>query len=481
VSIEDGTGTILIERYGFNLQQEGRPLKTDISDPVAPSPFSVNNVRMFIAFRVFFNCRFYYPIFTVLFLDFGLSVAQFSILNAVWAATIVMAEVPSGALADIVGRRRLLVFAAVSMLVEMAILCLAPRGNIGLLFGFFLVNRVLSGLAEAAASGADEAIAYDALQAEGMADQWGRVLDVQMRLRSIMFILTMTIGAAVYDPDLMTRVMDFFGSDVVFVQSQTLRFPLYLTFILALFTLAAVLRLDEICPSPEADGTCDRQFGGSAMDAFRLTMDTGRWILKTPFVLAVILFGMMFDGILRMVITLASQYYRMVQLPESVFGILGSAMALVGLFIPRLALRIAEHRSPAFCLWTTAVTALAGLFGMAFFWPYTGLIPALVAFSALYMVGFYVSYFVNQQASSSRRATVLSFKGLAYNLSYGFIGLVYAGLLEVKKTGIDAVGIDPHGVENMVFRETFFWFPVALAAGLIVMTAGVAALRARRR
>jgi len=456
-------------------------LKTDNSEPAAPSPFSVNNVRMFIAFRVFFNCRFYYPIFTVLFLDFGLTVAQFSILNAVWAATIVLAEVPSGALADIVGRRRLLVFAAVSMLVEMAILCLAPKGNIPLLFSFFLINRVLSGLAEAAASGADEAIAYDALQAEGMADQWGRVLDVQMRLRSVMFILTMTTGAAVYDPDLMTRMMAAFGSDLVFVQSQTLRFPLYLTFILALFTLAAVLRLDEICPNPEADGTCEQPFGGSAMDAFKLTLSTGGWIFKTPFVLAVILFGMLFDGILRMVITLASQYYRMVQLPESVFGILGSVMAVAGLFIPRLALRIAENRSPAFCLWSTAATALAGLFGMAFFWPYAGLFPALVAFSALYMVGFYVSYFVNQQASSSRRATVLSFKGLAYNLSYGFIGLVYAGLLEVKKAGIDAGSMAPLGVENMVFRDTFFWFPLSLAVGLVVMTTCAYALRAGKR
>lgn len=62
-----------------------------------------------------FNCRFYYPIFTILFLDFGLSVAQFAVLNAVWAATIVMAEVPSGALADVVGRRRLLRFAALSI------------------------------------------------------------------------------------------------------------------------------------------------------------------------------------------------------------------------------------------------------------------------------------------------------------------------------------------------------------------------------
>jgi MFS family permease len=435
---------------------------------------------MFIAFRVFFNCRFYYPIFTVLFLDFGLTVAQFSILNAVWAATIVMAEVPSGALADIVGRRRLLVFAAFSMLVEMAILCFAPRGNTTLLFSFFLVNRVLSGLAEAAASGADEAIAYDALQANGMADQWGRVLDVQMRLRSIMFILTMTVGAAVYDADLMTRIMAAFGSGYQFTQAQTLRFPLYLTFILALFTIATVWRLDEVCPNPKADGTCEDQFGGSAMDAFKLTLSTGGWILKTPFVLAVILFGMLFNGILRMVITLASQYYRMVQLPESLYGILGSVMAVAGLFIPRLALRIAENHSPAYCLWTTAATALVGLCGMVFFWPYTGLLPALVAFSALYMVGFYVSYFVNQQASSSRRATVLSFKGLAYNLSYGFIGIVYAGLLGVKKRGIDAVDINAQAVENIVFKDTFFWFPLSLAAGLAVMTAGVLVFRARR-
>ena len=155
-------------------------------------------------------------------------------------------------------------------------------------------------------------------------------------------------------------------------------------------------------------------------------------------------------------------------------------MAVMGLFIPRLALHIAENHSPTYCLSTTAVTALVGLCGMVFFWPHTGLLPALVAFSALYMVGFYVSYFVNQQASSSRRATVLSFKGLAYNLSYGFIGIVYAGLLEVKKTGIDAIAINTQAVENLVFKETFFWFPLTLAAGLALMTAGVFVFRARR-
>ncbi len=475
--------TDIIHRHRLALIREKKLNKDDPPLPTFDSsPFTVKNVRLFIAFRVFFNCRFYYPIFTVLFLDFGLSVAQFSILNAVWAATIVLAEVPSGALADIVGRRCLIVFAAISMLVEMAILCLAPSGDPTLLFWVFLINRVLSGLAVAAASGADEAIAYDSLQAHGMADHWGRVLEAQMRrLRSVVFILTMSVGAAVYDPILMRGVAAFFGSAAQFTQADTLRFPLYLTLGLAVLTLISALGFDESCTYPAADGTYEKAFGGSAMDALRLTLNTGSWILKTPFVLAVILFGMSFDGILRMVTTLASQYYRMIELPESFFGIMGSVMAVLGLFIPRLSRWIAENRSPAFCLLSTAVTALAGLAGMTCFWPYLGILPALLAFSSLYMVGFYVSYFVNRQASSSRRATVLSFKGLAYNLSYGGTGIIYAALLEMQKKGLHGAGIGSLALENHIFKKTFFWFPLSLAVCLAVLVGACLVSRARHR
>ena len=74
-------------------------------EPTLSSPFAISNIRLFIAFRIFFNARFYYPVFTILFIDFGLTVSQFALMNAVWAATIVIMEVPSGALADIWGRR----------------------------------------------------------------------------------------------------------------------------------------------------------------------------------------------------------------------------------------------------------------------------------------------------------------------------------------------------------------------------------------
>ncbi len=432
--------------------------------------FSIPNIRLFIAFKVFFNSRFYYPVFTILFLDFGLTIAQFAILNAVWAATIVFAEIPSGALADIAGRKKLLVFATFTMMVEIGIISFVPTKDPFIVFVAFLVNRVLSGLAEAAASGADEAIAYDSLKAEGDSEQWGRVLEILMRFQSIGFIIAMSLGAAIYDPHLLNRLCNMLGFAVSFTQKTTMRFPLYLTFLLAVCAFITTLRMKDpdlnplevktdLNPSiPEKGTTPIRQ-------AFGMTMKAGRWIFNTPFALSVILFGMLFDSIIRMVVTLSSQYYRMIQLPEASFGIIGSLVAVSGLIIPRLARKIAENKSPSYAVYTTAGLSMTGLTFMSFFYPYFGLIPALITFGTMYFTGFFVSFYINRITSSEQRATVLSFKSFAYNISYGLLGIVYALVLKIKRQGLHS-----QHLEDTVFMNTFPWFPVLFATGFVVLS-----------
>ena len=144
------------------------------------SAASSRNVPLFIAFRVVFNARWYYPILAVLFLDFGLSIDQYALLNVAWAVSIVLLEVPTGALADQIGRRRILILASLLMIAEMSLLAFVPLGS-SWLFPVFLLNRILSGAAEACASGADESLAYDSLNAEGRADQWPAILARLMR------------------------------------------------------------------------------------------------------------------------------------------------------------------------------------------------------------------------------------------------------------------------------------------------------------
>ncbi len=436
------------------------------------SPFSVKNVRLFIAFRVFFNSRFYYPVFTILFLDFGLTLSQFAILNSIWAATIVFLEVPSGALADIVGRKSLLVFAGAVMVVEIGILCVVPRGNPGLLFTIFVMNRILSGAAEAAASGADEAIAYDALKAEGDETDWGRVLELQIRFQSIGFMVAMSIGAAVYDPVLMGRIFGILGIDFAFTREITLRFPIYLTFIMAILTLVTTLRMKEVRNNSERDGCDDGEgCGKSVANAFRLTFQAGGWIFKTPFVLVVIAAGLIFEGIIRMVITMTSQYYRLISLPEASFGLIGSGLAVLGIFIPRLARKLTQTQTPAFNLGVMVLTTLSGLAGLTLFLPIVGVIPIIILISNMYLLGFFVSHYLNRMTHSDQRATVLSFKGLAYNLSYGLIGVLYAVLLAFLRSDMAQTQPDVTGeaLKNMVFIQSIGYFPWFFSGLLLIL------------
>ncbi len=422
------------------------------------SPFAIRNVRLFIAFRVFFNARFYYPVFTILFLDYGLTLDQFALLNAAWAASIVLLEVPSGALADTMGRRNLLVTAAVLMVVEMMLLSFAPRGHATLLFVIFLVNRVLSGAAEAAASGADEALAYDALAREGDPEDWGRVLERQMILRSAGAICAMTLGAAVYDPELINRVAGWAGLSLFLTQDITLRFPPLLTLMGALAVLFATLRMEEVPGASGDAGPENADDGPGILQAFRLTFGAGKWILKTPMALVIILAGVMYDHIIRMLITLGSQYYRIIQLPEAAFGLIGSGVAVMGLFIPRLARRLAEKRSPLFNLNLLAGLTFLGLVGLTFVIPYYGLAPMLILFSVMLMVNFFVSHYLNRITDSKQRATVLSFKGLSFNLAYGAIGILYSLLLNRLRSQSGGAA-DGMSVEDAVFVESLNYFP----------------------
>src|ERR1700677_2190038 len=203
------------------------------------------NWRRFVLFRVLFNSRFYYPVLAVLFLDLGLSPAEYTLLNFAWALAIVFTDIPAGVLADRIGRKPLVVAAASFMVAEMTILSLAPRNGGLVLLACCLANRVLSGMAEGMASGADEALVFDSLAERGRSKEWPLVLDQVMRWQGLGMVIAMLVGGAVYDPGTMNRPFSFFGSNPHFTQGTALRFPIYLNLLTAILALATTLGLRE--------------------------------------------------------------------------------------------------------------------------------------------------------------------------------------------------------------------------------------------
>jgi hypothetical protein len=363
----------------------------------------------------------------------------------------------------------MLIFSSLLMIVELLLLCIVPLGNLTLLFAIFLVNRVLSGTAEAAASGADEAIAFDSLKEVGLAGEWSKVLAMQMRMRAIARIIAMAVGAAVYDPVFMQRLMDWFGWQISLTQDVTIRFPIYLTLVMALLTLYSTFRMTDPGSSIVNDECSALETCGLTIREIILqTLGAGKWILQTPFAMVIIAAGFLFDSVIRMAGTLASQYYRLIEIPEVLFGIIGSGMALLGIVIPRICMKMVTKHTPRFNLLVVSTTTIVGLYGMTIFKPFYGLIPIVVLYSGGYMIGFFVSHYLNHITESHQRATVLSFKGLFMNLFYGMIGMLYAFLITMLRPGVSEKHphLAPELLENLVFIQSFQWFPWTFIIGL---------------
>lgn len=98
-----------------------------------------------------------YAVYALLFEDTGLTAASISIGFMAWSAAVVVLEVPSGALADRVSRRRLLAVATVIRAVAFTTWLVLP-GLPGVVIGF-----VLWGVSGAATSGTWQALTWDEL------------------------------------------------------------------------------------------------------------------------------------------------------------------------------------------------------------------------------------------------------------------------------------------------------------------------------
>ena len=420
----------------------------------APSFLSMPlNARLFIWFRLLFNCRFYYPIFTVFFLDIGLSIGEFAALNVVWAITIVLLEVPSGALADQFGRRPLIVFAGWLMVAEMAVLCLMPVGNHDAVLWLFVLNRILSGAAEAAASGADEALAYDSLPAADRPTLWPSLMAKLSRAMAIGFIISSVSGGFLYDHDKITAVMGWFGLAPL-ERVWTMKIPLVLNFLTGVVCLLVTLRMVE--PEPE-EGQVSKSddWRQEAKLAFARIWETGRWIWNTHAAFTLILLGVVFDSIIRLFLTVSSNFYRLVGITEAWYGIIGTVASLLGLATAGLMERMSTKGSLRGNFTWLALMAFVGLWFAAHPQPgFLGVALVVPIMLAMRFLQFFLSYYLNDIVDSGRRATALSFRGLTINLAYGIMTLLFGFQTQWLQHHLNLPADD-----NRVFATSLTWWP----------------------
>lgn len=132
-----------------------------------------------------------YPVYTLLFSDSGLSVGQISSLFVIWSTASILFEVPSGAWADAVSRRLLLIVGPLLTAVGFGLWVAAPS------YWAFALGFALWGLKSALQSGAVEALVYEELDRLGAADRYATVMGRAESAGTLGVVLAMAVASPV--------------------------------------------------------------------------------------------------------------------------------------------------------------------------------------------------------------------------------------------------------------------------------------------
>ena len=103
------------------------------------------------------------------------------------------------------------------------------------------------------------------------------------------------------------------------------------------------------------------------------------------------------------------------------------------------------------------IATIATYYFISLGWSIYGVIPALVLIFIIMTMNIFISYHLNRKTESHNRATVLSFKGLMFNLGYGSIGVLYAYYYKLVSQGYSQEQVE-QGVDFIASLSSFVYY-----------------------
>lgn len=220
-----------------------------------------------------------YALYTILFLDNGITAAQISTVFLLWALIEIAFEVPSGALADLVDRRKLLAFAFALRALGISVWLIEPS------FTGVIIGASLWSIHQSLASGAWEATIHDELAAIGEAHTYQRTMARMEQFSAI----GITLGAL--------AAAGLVAAGATITQLGWFTVALHVVSVLLVLALPDVRWVARSEPSIGAETS---ENGGAliALAEWRATLRDGvKFAWSTPIALRLIALGALLEGL----------------------------------------------------------------------------------------------------------------------------------------------------------------------------------------
>jgi MFS family permease len=316
----------------------------------------------------------------------NLDMHQVMILQAVYSVSIVALEIPSGYLADVIGRRRTLMLGAVLGTVGFCIYSFS--------YGFlgFLMAELVLGFGESFISGADSALLYDSL------------LDIRKEKEYIKYE-----GRMVSLGNIAEASAGIVGG---FIALVGLRANFYVQTGIAFLAIPAAILLVE----PEHHHRLKSYTFRTILDVVRNSLFINPELRTNIFLSAVI-------GTATLTMAwFAQPYFSHVGLPLSLYGLLWTLLNLTVGLAAMTAYRVENRLGPRRTVLALSLLIPAGFLALGGI----GSLPGLAVLFLFYIVRGIATPvlkdYINRLTDSSVRATVLSVRNFVIRLCFVLVG-----------------------------------------------------------
>ncbi len=168
------------------------------------------NIRLYYCYTLVYQLMFIAPILTLFYLELGLNFTQIMLLTSVSSGVVFALEVPSGVLADIVGRKFSLILASIFFSLAILLLFFATT------FWTLILSEIIFAFGIASESGAGSALLYDTLKKLKRTEEYKKICGLAHSFGFYANSITVVIGSFLYKynmrlPFILTALVLAFG------------------------------------------------------------------------------------------------------------------------------------------------------------------------------------------------------------------------------------------------------------------------------
>lgn len=330
--------------------------------------------------------RFFIPVLALFYIASQVNLEQFSIIMAVFALSTLILEIPTGVIADLLGKKKTLLISRAMYVIEILILIFFNG------FWPFLIAKVISAIGVSFGSGTNQALLYDSLKKLNREEEHKKISGKANTISKVSMAFVFIVGAYLF--------------------SLNYKLPAIASLPLIILGFVLTFFLKEPYIS-------DKKLN---MENSLSHLTEGLKFFKNSYYLKYLaFFTLLIGSVISIMLSISSKYFEAVLIPIALIGLVSFVMSLLAAYSSKRAHRLEEQLGERKSIFTITVLTFLSVFLMSFLMPYIGILFFLV----LSLVqGFYkviIGDYVNRHVESSHRATMLSINNMFDNIGITFL------------------------------------------------------------